>query len=62
MLRYVGRGENYWSWVHVDDGEQLYVRAMTQAAPGTLLHVAHGEPTRLKDVAEASARQLGLRT
>jgi nucleoside-diphosphate-sugar epimerase len=54
----VGDGENHWTFVHIDDLADLYVRAL-DAPPGTLLIAADGEPLRLREVAEAASRAAG---
>lgn len=54
----VGDGNNRWTFVHVDDLADLYVRALN-APPGTLLIAANGDPIRLRDVAEAASRAAG---
>jgi len=56
--RIVGDGENRWTFVHVDDLADLYVRALG-AAGGTLLFAAHGPARRVCEVAEAASRAAG---
>jgi len=56
--RVIGHGENRWTFVHVDDLADLYVRAL-QAAAGTLLFAAHGAAIRVRDVAQAASRAAG---
>jgi nucleoside-diphosphate-sugar epimerase len=56
--RIVGDGENRWTFVHVDDLADLYVRALG-AASGTLLFSAHGPALRVREVAEAASRAAG---
>ncbi len=53
----VGSGENHWSFVHVDDLADLYLRALN-AKPGSL-YVAATEVRRVRDVAEAASRAAG---
>ncbi|HYL77567.1 MAG TPA: SDR family oxidoreductase [Bryobacteraceae bacterium] len=53
--RYVGTGENHWPMIHLDDLADLYLRALEQAAAGTLLHAADGTAYRLKQIAEAAS-------
>lgn len=57
--RYVGRGENRWSTVHVDDLADLYLLALNQSAAGELFHAASGE-VRMRDLADAVGRLLNL--
>jgi nucleoside-diphosphate-sugar epimerase len=56
--RVVGDGRNRWTFVHVDDLADLYVRALG-AASGTLLFGAHGPALPVRDVAEAASRAAG---
>ena len=56
--RIVGDGENRWSFVHVDDLADLYVRALGAVA-GTLLFAAHGPAHRVREVAETASRAAG---
>jgi nucleoside-diphosphate-sugar epimerase len=54
-VRYVGTGQNHWSVVDVDDLADLYLRAIENAAPGTLLHAANGSAHRVLEIAEAAS-------
>ena len=59
-VRYVGRGTNRWSMVHVGDLAALYRLALEAAAdgslpPGTVLNAAHGTPVTVKEAAEAAS-------
>ncbi|AFY66424.1 NAD-dependent epimerase/dehydratase family protein [Geitlerinema sp. PCC 7407] len=56
----IGSGENIWSFVHVDDLATLYVKAMEQAPPGTLLVGASGEQVSARDVALAAGDAAGV--
>jgi nucleoside-diphosphate-sugar epimerase len=56
--RVIGDGQNRWTFVHVDDLADLYVRALG-AASGTLLFAAHGPARRVREVAEAASRAAG---
>jgi nucleoside-diphosphate-sugar epimerase len=56
--RMIGDGDNRWSFVHVDDLADLYVRALG-AASGTLLFASHGPAVRVREVAEAAGRAAG---
>lgn len=53
--QYFGDGENRWPLVHVEDLADLYVRAVENAPPRTILHAADGPAVRLKDIAEAAS-------
>jgi nucleoside-diphosphate-sugar epimerase len=57
--RMIGDGANRWTFVHLDDLAALYVRALQEAAAGTLLFAAHGAAIRVRDVAEAASRAAG---
>ncbi len=57
--RYVGTGQNHWSVVHTDDLADLYLRALENAAPGTLLHGAGSSAHRVIEIAEAACRSAG---
>lgn len=54
----VGDGKNHWTFVHIEDLADLYVRAL-DAPPGTLLIAANGYPVRLRDLAEAASHAAG---
>ena len=56
---FIGDGENRWPLVHVDDLADLYVRALEQAPPGTLLLAANGPAMRVKEIAERASRSAG---
>ena len=53
-----GTGENHWSFVHVDDLADLYVRALGAAA-GSVFIAASGPALRVIDVARAVSRSAG---
>jgi len=56
--RVIGDGQNRWTFVHVDDLADLYVRLL-DAPPGTLLFAAHGPALRVREVAEAASGAAG---
>jgi nucleoside-diphosphate-sugar epimerase len=56
--RYVGDGHNAWSFVHVEDLADLYVRALDAAPAGTLVNGAAGDPIPLRTLAEAIAQTM----
>ncbi|MFB3828283.1 MAG: NAD-dependent epimerase/dehydratase family protein [Bryobacteraceae bacterium] len=56
--RYVGGGENRWTWVNVDDLADLYV-LLLNAPAGTLVHAAAGPAVRVREAAEAASRFAG---
>jgi nucleoside-diphosphate-sugar epimerase len=59
VARYIGRGLNRWSNVHIADVAALYVLALAKAKAGTFLYVESGEAS-LGDVVRAIAAKLGL--
>lgn len=56
---YVGKGENRWSNVHIDDLSNLFVLALESAPPGAFYYVENGE-NALKDLAAAISRTEGF--
>ncbi len=54
----VGPGENHWSFVHVDDLADLYVRALCAGA-GSVFIAANGPALRVIEVARAVSRAAG---
>lgn len=59
VVRYIGRGLNRWSNVHIADVAALYVLALDKAAPATFIYVESGEES-LRAIAEAIAVRLKL--
>ncbi len=59
VVRYIGRGLNRWSNVHIADVAALYVLALAKAPAGTFMYVESGEAA-LRDIAGAVAARLGL--
>ncbi len=54
--RYIGDGNNAWSFVHVDDLADLYAAVLrTHAATGRVLNASAGKPVPLRDLAAALA-------
>jgi nucleoside-diphosphate-sugar epimerase len=58
--RFIGNGENHWSFVHVDDLADLYVLALEKAGPGELFIASAGPALRVREVAEAVSRSAGV--
>ncbi|HXG31981.1 MAG TPA: NAD-dependent epimerase/dehydratase family protein [Bryobacteraceae bacterium] len=58
-VRYVGTGENHWTFVHVDDLADLYIRALEQAPGGEVFLAAEGPAHKVREVAEAASRAGG---
>jgi nucleoside-diphosphate-sugar epimerase len=59
VVRYIGRGLNRWSNVHIADVAALYLLALAKAPAGTFMYVESGEAA-LGDIARAIAARLGL--
>jgi len=58
-VQYIGDGRNHWTFVHVDDLADLYVRALEDAPAGSLYHAAEGSPVRISELASAVAENAG---
>ena len=56
---HIGKGENVWANVQIDDVVDLYVLALQKAPAGALYYAENGEEA-LKDVAAAISRMLGF--
>jgi nucleoside-diphosphate-sugar epimerase len=59
VVRYIGRGLNRWSNVHIADVAALYTLALAKAPAGTFMYVESGEEA-LGEVAKAIAARLSL--
>lgn len=59
-VRYIGRGLNRWSNVHIADVAKLYVLALEKARAGTFMFVESGEES-LGEIASAIAAKLRFR-
>jgi len=59
VARYIGRGLNRWSNVHIADVAAVYVLALAEAPAGTFMYVESGEEA-LGEIAKAIAARLGL--
>jgi nucleoside-diphosphate-sugar epimerase len=59
VARYIGRGLNRWSNVHIADVAALYVLALAKAPAGAFYYVESGEEA-LGNIAGAVASRLGL--
>lgn len=59
VARFIGRGLNRWSNVHIADVAALYLLALEKAAAGTFMYVESGEEA-LGEIAKAIAAKLGL--
>jgi len=58
IARHVGRGENLWSNVHIDDLVDLYLRVLEKAPAGASYYAANGECS-MRRLCEAISRALG---
>ncbi len=56
-LPVIGRGQNYWSLVHVDDAASAFVLA-TEAGRAGLWHVVDNEPVLMRDYLDTFAQLL----
>jgi nucleoside-diphosphate-sugar epimerase len=56
---YIGKGENIWSNVHIDDLVELYRLALERAPAGSYFYVENGEAS-FRDIATAISRALGF--
>jgi nucleoside-diphosphate-sugar epimerase len=56
---HIGRGENLWSNVHIDDVVDLYLLALQKAPAGALYYAENGEE-ELRNVAASISRMLGF--
>ncbi len=59
VVRYIGRGLNRWSNVHIADVAALYLLALAKAPAATFMYVESGEAA-LGGIAAAIATRLGL--
>jgi nucleoside-diphosphate-sugar epimerase len=59
VARYIGRGLNRWSNVHIADVAALYVLALAKAPAGTFMYVESGEAA-LGEIASAIAARFKL--
>ncbi|MFO1350824.1 MAG: NAD-dependent epimerase/dehydratase family protein [Gammaproteobacteria bacterium] len=59
VARHIGRGENIWSNVHIEDLADLYWLAFECAPAGSFFYAENGEAT-MKEAAVAVSRLLGL--
>jgi len=57
--RYIGTGKNRWPLVHVDDLADLYLLALDDAPPGTLLLGVTGPSRPVGEIAAAASRGAG---
>ena len=58
VAKHIGRGENRWANVHIDDLMALYVLAIEKAPAGAFYYAENGENS-MREVCEAISRMLG---
>jgi nucleoside-diphosphate-sugar epimerase len=56
----IGRGDNLWDVIHVDDVARALVDALERAAAGEIYHAADDEPIAYYDFMALSAQALGV--
>ncbi len=56
----IGRGENFWDVVHVDDVARACVLAAERAEPGSTFHVVDDEPQTQQSFVSLTAAALGV--
>ena len=59
VARYIGRGLNRWSNVHIEDVATLYLLAVAKAPAGSFMYVESGEES-LGEIVRQIAARLGL--
>lgn len=59
VARYIGRGLNRWSTVHIEDVADLYLRALRHVPVGAFIFVENGE-SAFRDIVQVIADALGL--
>ncbi|YAF97514.1 MAG: NAD-dependent epimerase/dehydratase family protein [Nodularia sp. CChRGM 3473] len=57
--RYIGRGENIWSTIHIEDVVSAYLLALEKAPGGSFFFLENGESS-FKEIAETIHQQLGF--
>jgi nucleoside-diphosphate-sugar epimerase len=59
VARHIGRGENIWSNVHIDDLTDLYLLILDKAPAGAFFYAENGENS-MRQICEAISRMLGF--
>jgi nucleoside-diphosphate-sugar epimerase len=59
IAKHIGRGENIWSNVHIDDLVDLYLRVLDRAPAGAFYYAENGENS-MREVNSAISRALGF--
>jgi nucleoside-diphosphate-sugar epimerase len=60
QYRVIGRGDNHWGLVHVDDLAEVYALALERGSPGDNYFVSDDVPMRRRDVIDCVSDGLGL--
>jgi nucleoside-diphosphate-sugar epimerase len=60
QYRVIGRGDNYWSFVHVDDLGEAYVCALERGRPGANYLLSDDVPMRRREAIDLLTGELGL--
>ncbi|NJO51313.1 MAG: NAD-dependent epimerase/dehydratase family protein [Leptolyngbyaceae cyanobacterium RM2_2_4] len=58
-VRYIGRGENIWSTVHIEDVASAYMLALEKAPAGSFFFLENGESS-FREIAETIQNKLGF--
>src|SRR5439155_581631 len=56
----IGRGDNWWDVVRVEDVASAFVAAVERAPGGAVYHVVDDEPIRLYDFVALTAKAMGV--
>lgn len=59
MTRYIGKGENIWSTIHIDDVVSAYMLALDKAPAGSFFFLENGESS-FREIAETIQDKLGF--
>jgi nucleoside-diphosphate-sugar epimerase len=59
VARHIGRGENIWSNVHIDDLADLYL-LIVESAPAAASYFAENGENSMREICEAISRKLGF--
>ncbi|MDZ4876977.1 MAG: Aurachin B dehydrogenase [Chroococcidiopsis cubana SAG 39.79] len=59
MARYIGRGENIWSTVHIEDVVSAYMLALEKAPTGSFFFLENGESS-FREIAQTIQDELGF--
>lgn len=57
-LEVIGNGDNSWALIHVEDLASAYVKAAEKELSGICLNITDGSRVKIKEIAEAIAKQI----